>query len=326
MKDHLIVDISNDDPINQNKYKNNNASESFAHISTKDMRVKSANLNNSNNNQSNIQNSVGDISTKPQNTTSNNINNTQNDLTGDNINTNRIITDEEVSSSSKLKLEEIEGNLFGKKTVEINAAGLIGGRNVKDGVAIFGKSANNNFKCDYELNYEGLNEYPFIFTVYYLRETKSYYIRSCSGKSICNRLLFIRLSSDYEMPIKQREIISIGNNLFQLFPSKENCIEVTNLQKEESDNQKKTFDKTTQPKILIGRDQKCDFSFPNEKSYSRIQCTIEYISNKKEWVVYDGTKGKQSTNGTWVFALHSFPIIDQMIIEVLSSKLRFSVI
>lgn len=318
----MIVDISNDDPNSQHKTKtNNNGSESFAYNSTKEIPVKTNNLNNSNN-QSNMQNSIGDISTKPHN---NNSNNSQNDLSGDNINTNRIITDEEVLSSSKLRLEEVEGNIFTKKSVEINAAGLIGGRNAKDGVSIFGKSSNNNFKCDYELNYEGLTEYPFIFTVYYLRETKSYYIRACSGKNICNRLLFIRLSSDFEMPIKQREIISIGNNLFQLCPVKEICIEVTNLQKQEIENQKKTFDRT-KPKILIGRDQKCDLSFPNEKSYSRIQCTIEYNSNKKEWVIYDGTKGKQSTNGTWVFGLHSFPINDQMIIEVLSSKLKFSII
>ena len=39
---------------------------------------------------------------------------------------------------------------------------MIGGRNLKDGVTIFGKSKNNkeNFKLDFELNYEENLNYP----------------------------------------------------------------------------------------------------------------------------------------------------------------------
>ena len=73
------------------------------------------------------------------------------------ITSNRKISDEEIKNSSKLILEEIEGNLFNEKKIEINAGGMIGGRNKKDGFTIFGqnleKNSNNDmFVPDFELN------------------------------------------------------------------------------------------------------------------------------------------------------------------------------
>ena len=40
--------------------------------------------------------------------------------------------DEEIKNSSTLILEEIEGNLFNEKKIEINAGGMIGGRRKAD--------------------------------------------------------------------------------------------------------------------------------------------------------------------------------------------------
>ena len=45
------------------------------------------------------------------------------------ITSNRKISEEEIKNSSKLILEEIEGNLFNEKKIEINEGGMIGGRN-----------------------------------------------------------------------------------------------------------------------------------------------------------------------------------------------------
>ena len=42
------------------------------------------------------------------------------------ITSNRKISEEEIKNSSKLILEEIEGNLFNEKKIEINAGGIIG--------------------------------------------------------------------------------------------------------------------------------------------------------------------------------------------------------
>jgi hypothetical protein len=49
---------------------------------------------------------------------------------------------------------------------------MIGGRNTKDGVAIFGKNdptKTENFKPDFELNYEEKLNYPYIFAIYFNR-------------------------------------------------------------------------------------------------------------------------------------------------------------
>ena len=62
---------------------------------------------------------------------------------------------------------------------------MIGGRNTKDGVTIFGKLNNKeNFKPDFELNYEENLNYPYIFAVYYLRESKSYCLKLFQGKKV----------------------------------------------------------------------------------------------------------------------------------------------
>ena len=122
------------------------------------------------------------------------------------------ISEEEINNSSTLILEEIDGNLFNGNVIEINAGGMVGGRNKNDGFTIFGnknavnlnekkndvdKNVNNDaFMPDFELNI--LNDakyllYPYIFTIYYKKEDKSYYIRAYSGKGSDNKILFIKL-------------------------------------------------------------------------------------------------------------------------------------
>ena len=119
------------------------------------------------------------------------------------ITSNRKISDEIIQNSSKLIVEEIEGKLFNNKKIEINAGGMVGGRNKKDGFTIFGqnpeKSSNNDmFIPDFELNissnYSSNNNfsYPYIFSIYYKIEDKNYYIRSYSGKGSDNKILFIK--------------------------------------------------------------------------------------------------------------------------------------
>ena len=133
------------------------------------------------------------------------------------LNTQGKVPDEDINTSSKLVLEEIDGNLFDGKTIEINAGGMVGGRGKKDGFTIFGKknlnkeiklesNINNNnnqikdkevkdnsknndnciFKPDFELNYPEVISYPYIFAIYYKKEDKSYYIRAFSGKGRIN--------------------------------------------------------------------------------------------------------------------------------------------
>ena len=245
------------------------------------------------------------------------------------ITSNRKISDEIIQNSSKLIVEEIEGKLFNNKKIEINAGGMVGGRNKKDGFTIFGqnpeKSSNNDmFIPDFELNISsnyGSNNnfsYPYIFSIYYKIEDKNYYIRTYSGKGSDNKILFIKLRNKNKYKIKQKEIISAGSIIFQIHPINDNELEIINLTNKKYH---KIFDGNKQKLVTIGRHKECDFSFPKDKSFSRYQTCFEYDEDKKEWTVIDG-KDKDSTNGTWIFGTHSFLIKDEMFIEVLNSKIK----
>ena len=164
------------------------------------------------------------------------------------------ITEEEIKNSPIITLEEETPKLFGGKKIEINASGMIDGRNAKDGVVIFGpkvfinnndnnnqnpnatNSKSSNFKPDFELNCE--SKYPYIFSIYYIKETKSFNIRAYSGM---NNLLFIKLTNGYTITVTQKEIISAGNIIFQITPI-DNNLEIVNVSKKElSITPKQTF-------------------------------------------------------------------------------------
>ena len=259
------------------------------------------------------------------------------------ITSNRKISDEEIKNSPKLFLEEIDGKLLNGKIIEINAGGMIDGRNKKDGFTIFGQQkivnsnseeANNNknignkndiFIPDFELNYPNYLAYPYIFSIYYKKEDKSYYIRAYCGKGSDNKILFIKLNNESKFILKRKELISAGNIIFQVTPKDNNCLEIVNLTNRKHSNNRKIFDGFVQKKITIGRHKDCDFFFPKDKSFSRYQTTFEFNEEKKEWSVLDGKDNKGSTNGTWIFGIHSFLIKNEMIVEILNSKIHIKI-
>ena len=235
-------------------------------------------------------------------------------------------------------LEEKDSNIFNGEKIQINASGMIGGRGVGDGIAIFGSNpgvqgeegSNVNtgvgtLKPDFILNLNETFNYPYIFIVYFEKETKSYFIRPYSSKNNDNRILYVKLSSGYNLSLKQKEIISAGNIIFQVSPLENNILEVVNLSKQSlSTTPKQTFDASSKKEVTIGRNKDCDFAFPNNKSFSRIQTTFEFDEENQEWVIIDGSRTKSSTNGTWVFCTHSFPIKNKMVVEVLNNRIQIS--
>jgi hypothetical protein len=247
------------------------------------------------------------------------------------MNSNRKISKEEIENSNKIILNEIEGNLFEGKTIEINAGGMVGGRGVNDGFTIFGQiqkngenKEENKFIPDYNLNYmEKYLFYPYIFAIYYKKEEKSYYIRAYSGKGSDNKILFVRLRNGKKLIFKQKELISAGDAIFQITPIDNNLLEIIHLEKQYNNNHinKKIFDGTKNKKITLGRNKECDFSFPRNKSFSRCQATFIYDESIKQWGIIDGNENKGSTNGTWVFGTHSFLIKEEMLVEILNSKI-----
>ena len=247
------------------------------------------------------------------------------------MNSHREITQEQINEAPLLILdEESNGAIFSQKQIKINAAGLIGGRNAKDGVAIFGIDDPENtnkqaFKADFNVKYPGSFKTPYVFAIYYQSDTKKYFIRAYCGKGSDNKILFIKLSGNVNLPLKQKEIISAGNLLFEVTPIEDGCLQIVNLSKKDSkEENKKLFDPTKVQEVTIGRGADCNFSFVKDKSFSRIQTTFCYDENTKEWTIIDGSKTKSSTNGTWVFGTHSFEIKDQMIAEILTSKVKFT--
>ena len=248
------------------------------------------------------------------------------------LSSSREIPQSVVQCNKKLKIIQEEGNLFVNNVLTLNAAGPIdGGRKAKDGVTLFGN--NTNLKADYTLNLDSspnLDIYktcPYIFAIYFQKESGSYFIRSYTGEGCDSRIFFVKLNSNYDIILNRREIISIGNSIFQFTPLDEDNLEINILaMKDPSINNslmetKRFFDKNHTQIITIGRDSKCTYSFKNDKSYSRIQTTITYENGK--WVIRDGSGVRESTNGTWVFGLHSFVIKNNMIVEVLSTKIKF---
>ena len=105
---------------------------------------------------------------------------------------------------SYINIKRKDGKLLQGKEITINTSGMIGGRNLKDGVSIFGKKNNNNdnFKHDFELNYEENLNYSYIFAIYYQRELKNYSLRAFSGKESDNRILYVKLNNNYSLPLK----------------------------------------------------------------------------------------------------------------------------
>ena len=263
------------------------------------------------------------------------------------ITSNRKISDEIIKNASTITLEEIDGKLLNGKKIEINAGGMVDGRNRKDGFTIFGQNkkrksrrisieelnAKDNFISgndddlfipDYELNYSNYLGYPYIFSIYYKLEDKSYYLRAYCGKGSDNKILFIKLSSESKYILKRKELISAGNIIFQVTPLDNNCLEIINLTNKKYSNYRRVFDGFSKKIITIGRHKDCDFFFPRDKSFSRYQTTFEFDENIKEWSVVDGKDNKGSTNGTWIFGIHSFLIQKEMVVEILNSKIKIT--
>ena len=258
------------------------------------------------------------------------------------MNSNIFIDDEEILNSSKIILEEINGDLFNGQKIEINAGGMVGGRNKRDGFSIFGqniykktkkieeeddaenlKSKNDDqYTLDFELNYSQFLSYPYVFSIYYKKEDKSFYIKAFTGKGSDSKILFIKLDNKNKFILTQKELILTGNVIFQL-TANNNFLEIINFSKN-THNNRYVVDGFNKKTITIGRHRDCDFSFPKDKSFSRYQTTIEFNEITKQWCIFDGNKDKGSTNGTWLFGTHSFLIKNEMIVEILNCQVKIT--
>ena len=146
------------------------------------------------------------------------------------------------------------------------------------------------FKPDLELNCEENYNYPYIFAIYFNQDEKKYYRRAFSGKGSDNKILFIKLTKKYSLKLKQKELLSAGEIIFQVTPLKDGCIEIINLSSnKQSPQHREVFDGFNVKTITIRRHKNCDFSL-QDKSFSRYQTTFEFDELTKEWTIMDGKK------------------------------------
>ena len=232
------------------------------------------------------------------------------------------ITNEDIINGPICSIEEIySSSILKKDKLIINPGGLIGGREKKDGVSFF-VLPNSSFKYkDYILNLNAKNEKEndfYIFMIYYDVENTKYNIDFNENFS---RKISIHLFGQMSIPIKQKEIISFGDIIIELIPNLNNgLIQLINLK----EDRKFEFEKKEKI-ITIGKGNNCKISVESKMNISKIQCTLTFSINDNAWILNDGYEDKNSNNGTWMVASNSYPLYNNMEIDIFSNFLKINI-
>lgn len=239
----------------------------------------------------------------------------------ENISNNSDLLYSESKKRKKLIIEEICGNLFKDKKIEINEEGLINNsiRNKKDGITYFG--SNIPSKNDYVLNMtENTFKYlPTIFKIYFNKEDDKYYIGTDNPGMISEAMLFAKIENN--LIYKNKILISLGSAYFFIEVKNEKLY--INFTSETGNTQSYIFT-VEKEKITIGRGKQCDIVL-HDICFSRIHTTIIYNKNINSWVIYDGDNNKKSTNGTWAFLNWFMSIYDNIKIRIGTSILKINI-
>ena len=224
----------------------------------------------------------------------------------------RKITDDEIAKVKPFSISSINGgNLFNGKEIIINAGGFIN-KKIKNGITLFGNNVNNDL--DIHLNYNEIkysvyDHLPYFFMIFYKRESKKYYIKP--NKDI---YIYMKIQRNKKNKI-YKDAFTIGSNLFTVrtLKTRNNTIEI-------SFNDKNYKFPKEKSEITIGRDKNCDIVLLNERDVSRIQTSIYFDFKEDDWFIIDGSKEKESTNGTWLTLMNTTEIYDNMILEIFGER------
>ena len=58
---------------------------------------------------------------------------------------------------------------------------------------------------------------------------------------------------------------------------------------------------------------------------SKIQCTLTFSINENVWILNDGYEDKNSNNGTWMIASNTYPLYNNMEIDIFSNFLKINI-
>ena len=88
-----------------------------------------------------------------------------------------------------------------------------------------------------------------------------------------------------------------------------------------SKNNTHTFFSKDTKEIKIGRDKSCNIVLNFDKTYSKVQCYLEYDTDILQWKLIVGSSKGPSRNGTWVYALKSVEISDGAQIRINQNRI-----
>ena len=165
----------------------------------------------------------------------------------------------------------------------------------------------------------GLYEFPN-FAIFYNIKDNNYYIKDFNtGVGALMKVKRIQMDQNTLINIGSNYLVLyIINNLitFKIFNNS-----TISEGKNQEDNYKQNYEtKEYKVKenedciITIGRSQKCDIII-EDMMLSKIQAYIEYDSKTKKFYLNDGDGTKESTNGTWVFILNATKITNNFMFK-----------
>ena len=198
------------------------------------------------------------------------------------------------------------------------------------GITFFGQNniKNNNNRNFVPINYnkEKFNDYNNIeifFYIYYLRETKKYYLKPNN-----NSIMFLKIKPKTAFQINQGEILSFDNILLIIKRNKSAFNNYLSIDYNQESFTFKDEDYIIPNKyIKIGREKNCDIVIENRKSVSRINAIIKYNCKNEEWEIYDGDENnKKSLNGISILIKNQYEINDDCEIEFLGQRFKIQLI
>jgi len=87
---------------------------------------------------------------------------------------------------------------------------------------------------------------------------------------------------------------------------------------------KMEFNSKNNKVITIGRSKKCDLCY-DENTLSKVLITILWDDTQNLLKIIDGRdSSRPGTNGTWLYAAHSYEITDNTICKIGSSKIKIT--
>ena len=268
----------------------------------------------------------------------------------------RNITDEEILSSPKLKIVGNPIDFFYGKEILINAAGVMEERNIQHnnnthsnlntnifpsnynldiqsnsikistnenkGIVYFGQKNDNINKNFIGINYNrkkfnDYNKIDIFFYIYYLRETKKYYLNPNN-----NSIMFLKIKPKTSFRIKQGEYLSIDNAILIIQRHKSGFNNYLSIDYNQESFIFKDEEYINNDKFVkIGRNKNCDIVIENRKSISKLNVMIKYNYKDEEWDIYDGDENnKESLNGVRILVKKQLEINEDCDIEFLGQR------